>query len=306
MNNPFIHSDNNKRYLTLAYHNRKIFGGRVYKASLQLGCSCPNRDGKYSTCGCTFCSEDAPKEKAVFQQLINEAARIEKKCGDARIMAYFQTGSNTYCEPDFLYSKCAEVLEYPFVVGLSIGTRADCITDRIADMLYDLSSRTYLTVELGLQTIHDSTAKHINRCHTYNDFLRGYRMLALRGIRICVHLINSLPGESPEMMIESARELGKLSPGGVKIHMLNILKGTKIADQYRFTPFPLLSREEYVNIVVRQLEFIPETTVIERLTGDGAKNKLLSPIWTADKLKTLVEIDKLQALNNSFQGKALL
>lgn len=304
MSNPFRHSDNNKRYLTLAYHNRKVFGGRVYKASLEIGCLCPNFDGKSGTGGCTFCEGPSKECQPLGVQLAKEASRISQKKPDAQIQAYFQTGTNTYCDPGYLYAKCMEVLEYPNVVGISIGTRADCLTPYICDMLHSLALETYLTVELGLQTIHDETAKRINRCHSFEQFLKGYKMLYSRGIRTCVHLINSLPGETPEMMIDTAKVLGELQPGGVKIHMLNILDGTAMANEYALSPFPMLTREEYVDVVVRQLEYFHENTVIERLTGDGIKNRIIAPNWVKDKLKTLVEIDKRQVLLNSYQGKA--
>lgn len=303
---PFIYSDNNKRYHTLAYHNRQIFGERVYKASINLGCTCPNADGSLGLGGCTYCEGPTTKAVSLSDQMTREARRIEQKNPNAKIIAYFQHGTNTYCNAEFLYERCCQVLKFPNVIGISIGTRADCIEESMADMLYSLSKETHLTVELGLQTIHNAAARRINRCHTYQQFLEGYNVLFERSIRTCIHLINSLPEETMDMMVESAVEIGKLKPGAVKIHMLNIMEGTEMAKQYKASPFHLQSREEYVETIVRQLEHIPPSTVIERLTGDGIKSRIIAPHWVCDKLKTLVEIDKLQALSNSFQGKALL
>ncbi|MBQ9625035.1 MAG: TIGR01212 family radical SAM protein [Clostridia bacterium] len=305
MNNPFKNSDNNKRYLTLAYHNNKVFGGRVYKASLNLGCICPHINEETGQGGCTYCNYPKHNPRPLSEQILTETNRIYKKNGRAKILAYFQTGTNTYCDEKFLYKSCCDVIKGQNVVGISIGTRGDCITESVANMLYELSSNTYLTIELGLQSIHDITAKRINRGHSYKQFLKGYKMLKMRNIRTCIHLINSLPGEDQKMMIETAREVGSLNPGGVKIHMLNILSGTVMAEQYAASPFHIQSREEYVETVVKQMEYFPSDVVMERLTGDGLKSDIIEPKWATDKLKTLVEIDKLQAKLNSYQGKAL-
>ena len=306
MNNPFYYSDDNKRYHTLAYYNKTIFQRRIYKASLVIGCLCPNFDGKVSTGGCSFCDGPQMTHKPILQQLKNEKDRIHSKVKNSAIIAYFQTGSNTYCSPEYLYECCNTVLKSQDVIGISIGTRADCISTEILKVLTEINKKTYLTIELGLQSIHDETAKRMNRGHTFKDFILGFNAVKESNIRTCVHLINSLPYETEEMMIESAKVIGKLCPDAVKIHMLHIMEGTRIAKEYKAHPFVLLSQEEYVKTVVKQLEYIPQKTVIERLTGDGEKNRLIAPLWTRDKLKTLVDIDKYQVLTNSFQGKHLL
>jgi len=285
------------------------FGEKVYKAVIDAGFTCPNIDGKCGYGGCAYCYDGAGEfthgsALTITEQLRKERERILKKSGAPKLIAYFQAHTNTYAPIEVLREKYSEALDFPGVVGLSIATRADCIDEDVAALLSEFSEKTYLTVELGLQTIHDETAKRINRCHSFEQFLKGYKMLYSRGIRTCVHLINSLPGETPEMMIDTAKVLGELQPGGVKIHMLNILDGTAMANEYVLSPFPMLTREEYVDVVVRQLEYFHENTVIERLTGDGIKNRIIAPNWVKDKLKTLVEIDKRQVLLNSYQGKA--
>ena len=186
---------------------------------------------------------------------------------------------------------------------MSIGTRADCLPDDVIDLLCDINSQTELTVELGMQTIHDQTIKHINRGYSHKEFLKGYYRLRNRGIRVCLHIINGLSGETPEMMIETARQTAQLQPNGVKLQMLHIIKGTRIGDIYEHTPFPLLSRNEYIDIITKQLSLLPPETVIERITGDGDKSKLIAPLWTMDKIAVLGGIDKTLSDNDLWQGK---
>lgn len=202
-----------------------------------------------------------------------------------------------------LKEKFEEALSFPDVVGLAIATRADCISDETADYLAELAKRTYLEVELGLQSVHDVTGERINRCHSYADFLEGYRKLADRGINICVHIIDGLPGEDREMMLETARRLSRLKLHSVKIHLLHVLKGTVMADELARGEFELLSRDEYVGIVCDQLELFPPQLVIQRVTGDGEKESLIGPEWSLKKLCVMNEIDKELVRRDSFQGK---
>ncbi|MBQ5315250.1 MAG: TIGR01212 family radical SAM protein, partial [Oscillospiraceae bacterium] len=221
---------------------------------------------------------------------------------EGKYIAYFQANTNTYAPLLRLKTLYESALSEKDVIGLSIATRADCISEEIADYLKELSEKTYLTVELGLQTIHDKTGERINRCHSYADFLKGYNMIKERGIPVCVHLINGLPGETREMMVETAREVGKLRPDFVKLHLLHIIKGTKIAEEFERGEFSLMTLPEYVSVICDQLEVLPQETVIQRVTGDGKKEDLIGPMWSLKKFVVMNEIDKEMVRRNSCQG----
>lgn len=307
--NPFAYSDDNKRYHTYNYYLRGRFGRKVSKVSLDLGLSCPNRDGTKGVGGCIFCSGARSGEfggdpcESIESQFESVKSVIDGKWSGCLYIAYFQAGTNTYADCGFLKENFERALALPNVVGLSVATRCDCIDEQKADMLAYLSKRTYLVVELGLQTVHDDTALAINRCHTFGDFMKGYELLADRGINVCVHLIDGLPGEDRAMRQESARVVGTLSPHAVKLHLLHVLKGTKLAQIYQSGGYVPLDMEEYVNIVCDQLEVLPSKTVIERITGDGAKSELLAPMWSTNKFAVMNSIDKEMARRDSFQGK---
>lgn len=291
--NPFKFSDDNKRYHTLAYHNRVTYGGRVYKATLYAHLPCPNNSG------CIYCAS-ARDPRTLSEQWNAEAARIRAKDANAKICAYFGVGTNTNCPPD----KLSELLQTARELGafsVSIATRADCLDERKAQILAEFPLP--LTVELGLQTIHDQTAALINRGHTFEDFFRGFDLFKKHNIRACVHIINGLPKETPEMMLETARALGKLRPDGVKIHSLHVLRGTRLFELYQRGKITLLTREEYIDITARQLELLPPETVIERVTGDGDKSLLAAPKWSEDKIAVLGGLDKRLAELDTYQGR---
>jgi radical SAM protein (TIGR01212 family) len=187
-------------------------------------------------------------------------------------------------------------------VGLSVATRADCIDGEKAELLGEIAKRTYLTVELGLQTVHDSTALAMNRCHTFADFLKGYELLRENGVNVCVHIIDGLPGETHEMMLQTAKELAKLDLHSIKIHLLHVLKGTVLAQMYEQGEFETMSMQEYVNTVCDQLEVLPQELVIQRVTGDGARDELIAPLWSLKKFCVMNEIDKELGRRNSYQG----
>ncbi len=306
--NPFKYTLDNKRYHTLNYYNRTNFGGKIYKASLNCGFTCPNLDGSRGTGGCTFCDGGsgyftAPQLTAV-QQLNSEIARLHKKFGtDVPVIAYFQANTNTYAPVEKLHELYYSVLECPQVRGLSIGTRADCLPDDVLDLLSELNGKTALTVELGMQSMHESTIRLINRCCTHEEFVSGFNRLKSREIRTCLHIINGLPQETPDMMLETARETARLAPSAVKLQMLHVIKGTPLEKLYLSGDVKLLSREEYIDIIVRQLEVLPPEVVIERITGDGDKSKLIAPKWSADKIAVLGGIDKRLANLDTWQGK---
>lgn len=310
--NPFEYSDDNKRYHTFNYYLRHKFGGKVFKVSLNAGLSCPNRDGRIGTGGCTYCSALASgdfagdKSKTITQQFDDIRQKMHKKWAVGRYIPYFQAGTNTYADIKTLYSLYNEALNLPDVVGMSIATRADCISDEVLELLWDISKKTYLVVELGLQSIYDKTAQRINRGHTYAQFLECYNRLSARGINVCVHLINGLPDETKQMMVNTAYEVGKLHPHEIKLHLLHILKNTAMEKEYENGLIKELSLEEYVNIVCSQLEVIPKETIIGRITGDGAKDDLIAPLWSTKKFCVINEIDKELARRDTYQGKALV
>lgn len=307
----FAYSCDNKRYHTLNYYNLSRFGRKVFKAALECGFTCPNIDGTKGLNGCAFCDGGSgyftKPELTVPEQLEAELARLRKKHGeDIAVNAYFQANTNTYAPVVTLRGLFEQALSFPEVMGISIGTRADCLPPEVLDLLSELNERTNLTVELGMQTVHDITKEKMNICCTHEEFLRGYSSLKERGIRTCLHIINGLPGETHEMMLETAAETAKLRPEAVKLQMLHIISGTRLAEEYSRGEFSLLSREEYISLIAEQLELLPAETVIERLTGDGDKSKLIAPMWTADKLAVLGGIDKMLAECDTFQGRKCL
>ena len=297
----------NKRYHTYNYFLRTKFGGKVMKISLNGGFTCPNIDGTKGVGGCTYCSSSGSGDFAgdpsldIHRQFEEVKAMMTNKW-EGKYIAYFQANTNTYAPLSRLKTLYESALSEKDVIGLSIATRADCISEEIADYLKELSEKTYLTVELGLQTIHDKTGERVNRCHSYADFLKGYNMIKERGIPVCVHLINGLPGETHEMMVETAREVGKLNPDFVKLHLLHIIKGTKIAEEFERGEFSLMTLPEYVSVICDQLEVLPQETVIQRVTGDGKKEDLIGPMWSLKKFVVMNEIDKEMVRRNSCQG----
>lgn len=304
----FIYSSTNKRYHSYDYYLKNKFGKKVIKVSLNGGFTCPNIDGTKGFGGCSYCSENGSGDfggkpcLSITEQFKEVRDSLKSKWYDALYIAYFQANTNTYAPLPYLREKYEEALSIENVVGLSVSTRPDCISDDVLDYLTELNGRTELIVELGLQTIYDETAKRINRCHSYEDFLNCVKKLNERNIKICVHLINGLPGESYEMMLNTVREISKLDIHSVKLHLLHILKGTRLALEYEKDPFPVLSMEEYISLICDQLELLPPETVIQRITGDGDKNMLIAPEWSKNKRAVLNGIDKEMARRNACQG----
>lgn len=308
MVNKFKYSLDNKRYHTWNYYLRRTFGEKVFKVSLNGGFTCPNIDGTKSVGGCTYCSSlgsgdfAGNPEKSIHEQFSEVKAQLHKKWHDAKYIAYFQANTNTYAPVSVLREKFEPVLNEKNVVGLSIATRADCLPNDVLDYLSELNGKTNLFVELGLQSVSDETGRRINRAHTYEEFLQGYNALRERGIKTCVHLIVGLPGENRDMILKSALTVARLHPHSIKLHLLHILKGTVMAEQYARGEFDVLSRDEYVNLIVDILELIPEDTVIQRLTGDGGRDSLIAPLWSLKKFVVLNEIDKEMVRRDCYQG----
>ena len=308
MENNFKYSDDNKRYHTWNYYLRHKFGTKVFKVSLNGGFTCPNIDGTKGFGGCTYCSSMGSGDfagdpgESITEQFYEVKQRMHKKWPKAKYIVYFQANTNTYDSVENLKKRFEPVLCEENVVGISIATRADCLGDDVLDYLSELNGRTSLIVELGLQSVFDETGEKINRCHTYAEFLEGYEKLRQRNIDVCIHLIVGLPGETPEMMKESARVVARLKPHSVKLHLLHVLKDTVLAEQYARGEFDVLSRDEYVNIIVDMLEILPEDIVIQRLTGDGGRDALIAPLWSLKKFVVLNEIDKEMVWRNCCQG----
>lgn len=308
MENKFKFTLDNKRYHTWNYHLHELFGQKVFKVALNGGFSCPNLDGTKGIGGCTYCLSGSGDfagnpEHDILTQFEEVKAKMHKKWHDAKYIPYFQANTNTYAPVFTLKQKFEPVLEKDGVVGLALATRADCLPPDVLDYLSELNKRTYLIVELGLQSIFDETGEKINRCHSYAEFLDGYEKLKSRGIRTCVHLILGLPGETHSMMLESAKTVARLRPECVKLHLLHVMKGTKIAEQYLLGEFSVMTRNEYVNTVVDCLEYFHENTVIQRLTGDGGKDVLIAPLWSLKKFVVLNEIDKEMVRRDTYQGQ---
>lgn len=304
----FKYSNTNKRYYTLDYFYKNKFNSKVFKVSLNAGFTCPNKDGKVGTKGCIYCSKSGSGEYAgnVKKDVVTQFNEVKevmlKKWPKAKYIGYFQANTNTYAPVEILKEKYEPILKLDDVVGLHIATRPDSITDECLDYLEELSKRTYLTIELGLQTIHEKTSILINRCHTLKCFEDMVLKLRKRNINIVVHIINGLPYETKEMMIETVKYLSNLDIQGIKIHALSILKNTELAKLYEKEKFKVLTREEYIDIVVEQLEYLREDIVINRLTGDPSVNDLIEPTWLINKTTILNDIDKLMKQKDTYQG----
>ena len=305
----FKYSDSNKRYHTLDYFYKHKFGCKVSKISLNAGFTCPNKDGTKGVGGCIYCSKlgsgdyaGNPK-KNLTEQFLEIKQIIDKKWPNTKYIGYFQANTNTYAPVDILKEKYEEILKIDNVVGLNIATRSDSITDECLDYLEELNKKTFLNIELGLQTIHEKTNILINRGETLEEFEKMVHKLRKRKINVIVHIINGLPYETKDDMIETVKYLNKLDIQGIKIHMLHIINDTKLAEIYKKQEFHILSREEYVNIVCDQLELLRPEIVINRITGDPNPEELIEPKWLIKKFGVLNEIDKEMAKRDSYQGK---
>ena len=308
----FTYSDSNKRYHTLDYFYKHKFGSKVFKVSLNGGFTCPNKDGSKGLGGCIYCSRLGSGEyggnpiKPLKEQFNDVLAVMLRKWPKAKYIAYFQANTNTYAPLSILKEKYEEVLTYDNVIGLSIATRADAITDECLDYLEDLNKRTYLTIELGLQTSNDKTAKFINRGHDLKCFDNMVKKLRKKDINVVVHIINGLPNETTDDMINTVKHVNSLDIQGIKIHMLSILKNTKLADIYLKKPFPILTKDEYIKIVCEQLTYLRPEIVINRITGDPKEDDLIEPKWLVKKRNIINDIDKYMAKYDLYQGKKIV
>lgn len=308
MNN-FKYSNTNKRYHTLDYFYKNKFNSKVFKVSLNAGFTCPNIDGKVGYGGCIYCSKSGSgefagnKEDNLEEQFINIRDMMLKKWPNAKYIGYFQAHTNTYAPVDELRKMHNIILKQDNVIGLSIATRPDAITAECLDYLDELNKKTYLTIELGLQTIKDETSKLINRCHSLECFQDMVEKLRQRNINVVVHIINGLPYETKEDMLNTVKYLNNLDIQGIKIHMLSILKDTALEKLYKEKPFKILTKDEYIDIVISQLELLRPEIVIHRITGDPKIDDLIEPNWLIKKVSLINDIDKEMVKRNTYQGK---
>ena len=308
--NPFPYTDSNKRYYTYDYYMKQKFGGKCVRIPLDAGFSCPNIDGRCGTGGCIYCSPRGSGDFAqlsslsISEQFAKTRAILSNKWDTTRCIAYFQAHTNTYAPVPLLRQKYEEALAQPGVVGMSIATRADCLPEDVLALLSDISERTALTVELGLQSSDDRTAERIHRGHRYAAFCDGYTALRTHcpRVRICVHLIFGLPGEGREEMLRSVRDVALLMPDEVKLHLLHVLRGTALAGIYEAGGYIPMERQDYIDTVTDALTLLPPTTVIDRLTGDGMADALLAPEWSRKKVTVINDIDKQLYRKNQWQG----
>ena len=308
--NPYKYTDSNKRYYTYDYYLRQTFGGKCAKIPLDAGMTCPNIDGKCGTGGCIYCSGRGSGDFAelptlsISEQYAAVREKLSSKWSGERTIPYFQAHTNTYAPAEKLRALYEEAISLDGAVGLNIATRADCLDGDVVALLAEIAERTVLTVELGLQSSSDDTAALINRGHSFEAFCEGFN--ALRGaserINICVHIIFGLPKESRDTMMRTVDDVAALHPDQVKIHLLHVLKGTKMAEMYESGEYKPLEKKEYVSLVADAIERLPEDIVVARLTGDGMASDLLAPDWSRKKVSVINDIDKLLYERGTYQG----
>lgn len=300
---------NGKRYYNLNYFLREKFGEKVFKISLDGGFSCPNRDGKISNGGCVFCSERGSGDYAgsrrcsITKQFNDIKTMMANKWKSGKYIAYFQAYTNTYAPVEELRQKYEEAINQEGVVALAIATRPDCLQDEVLDLIEELSKKLYVWVELGLQTINDDIAKKINRGYDLKVFDDSMAKLKERNIDVVVHSILGLPGESQESMLKTIDYIGHCGAKGIKLHLLHLMKDTKMVELYESGELKFLSKEDYINLICKAISILPKDIVIHRLTGDAPRELLIGPMWSLKKWEVLNAIDKTLEDNDIYQGK---
>lgn len=285
------------KYTSLNSYLKERFGCKVYKIAIDGGFTCPNRDGTLGTGGCIFCSAGGSGDFAesrtlsITEQIESGKKRVEAKTKDGKYIAYFQAFTNTYAPTEVLRAKFTEAINHPDIVALSIGTRPDCLGSDVLDLLCELNKVKPVFVELGLQTIHESTAEYIRRGYALDVYDKAVEKLHKTGINVVTHLILGLPNESTDDILESVKYVCERTDG-IKLQLLHILEGTDLADEYRAGKVKVMTLDEYTDLICRCVEIIPQNVVIHRLTGDGAKRDLIAPLWSADKKKVINTINK--------------
>ena len=308
-NNPYKYSDTNKRYQTYDYYLKHRFGKKCAKITLDLGFSCPNIDGTRGYGGCIYClggskSENCREIKDVSEQYRLGISQAKRKWDVSSFIPYLQSYTNTHTDLKTLKAVLERVSCLEGAIMIDIATRADCLENEKLEIINHLSERIPVTIELGLQSSNDETAEKINRCHSYIEFedcFKRIRKFAPR-VKIGVHIINGLPGEGYDEMMKTARDVSLLCPDLVKIHLLHVLEGTRLAKMYKSGEYTPIDREEYIKTVCDQIEILPPHTVIERVTGDGIASELLAPLWSRKKVTVINDIDKELYRRGSYQG----
>lgn len=301
-------NETDKRYNQYSAHLKSKFGVKVYKITLDAGFSCPNRDSTISSGGCIFCDDGGSFSQAhsnvlsIEDQIKTGVETLSKRFKAKKFMSYFQAYSNTYKPVAELEKIYKSSLNHPDIVGLSIGTRPDCVDDEKLKLISEFKDDYYTWIEYGLQSIHDKTLKAINRGHDFDCFLRAYEKSKEVGLNVCAHVILGLPGESKDDMLKTAQKLAELKVDGVKIHMLCALEGTKLSNMYESGKISFMSEEDYIQTVCDFLEILPAETTIHRLAGNGLKQNLIAPKWLGKKMDALNKIDRELEKRNSFQG----
>lgn len=307
--NPFAYADDQRRYHSYDYYLRTRFAEKLCKVPLDAGFTCPNLDGRAGVGGCSYCSGRGSGDFAgnpktpIAKQYADGLAVMRKKWQNAKGIAYFQAHTNTYAPIETLRRVYREALALPDLAGIAIATRADCLGGDVLELLSEINDQTFLTVELGLQTVSDQTAARVGRGHDYRTFLTGFSALRERGIKVCVHIINGLPGETKADMLHTAREMARVRPEFLKIHLLHVMKHTRLAEEYENGAFDVLTFEQYIDVVCSQLELLPPEMVLQRLTGDAPRDLLLAPGLSRDKKRVLNGIDLELRRRGSWQGK---
>jgi len=284
-------------YRTLSQHYRERFGCKVYKLAIDAGFTCPNRDGTLGYGGCSFCSaagggDFAESGTSIPEQLERAKARVAFKNPNGKYIAYFQSFSNTYGPPSLLEQLYRQAMEPEDIVGLAIGTRPDCLPQETVDLLARLNQIKPISIELGLQTIHDETARRIRRGYHTAVYFDAVKRLKAAGIEVVTHIILGLPGETKEMMVQTTQEMIRAGADGIKFHLLHVLKGTQLEQEYLANSFSCLTLEQYAAVLKICLSLVPNTVTVHRITGDGAKKDLVAPLWSADKKKVLAYLQQ--------------
>lgn len=300
---------NGKPYHSFDYMLKERFAEKIYKVALDAGMTCPNRDGTLGSRGCIFCSAGGSgdfagsRQDSITQQIEKQAASIRQKRGVAKFIAYFQAYTNTYAPVDYLRKIYTEAISHPDIVAISIGTRPDCLGEDILQLLDELNQKKPVWVELGLQTIHETTARYIRRGYPLSCFEQAVSELRKRNLDVIVHTILGLPGESKNDILSTIEYLNHGDIQGIKLQLLHVLKGTDLAEDYLAGKFQVYSMEEYLELVIDCLEHLNPEIVIHRLTGDGPKDLLIAPLWSSAKRTVLNTLHRECKLRHAFQGK---
>ncbi len=307
MSSPFKYSNTNKRYHTYSYHLKQKYQQKVFRIPIDAGFTCPNRDGTCGYGGCSFCSSRGSGDAIIGQNIAEQIdagfKMMRRKWPDGLAIAYFQAYTNTHASIEQLKQLYEPFFDDERFVEIIIATRSDSLDPEKINFFSEMAKKKPLWIELGLQSIHETTSQYIRRGHDLENFTNCVHLLAQTDIKIGVHIINGLPYETLEMMLETAKFVAALPIDGLKIHMFHVLKNTLEAHRYQQQAYPLLSREEYVHITCEQLKYLPPELIILRITGDGLSSELIAPLWTLKKVQVTNEIDKKLAREDAYQGQ---